>query len=132
MKFLIAVILLISANAFAVNQYGDLVTGSANSPTAGTVIVDTGSLTAIGSNHDFYDVTFVAACSLACNVEVGIYSSSDVAVATYTELVLGGTTAPVRLPHIPIVNNQKLKIKAGTLNLGTISGAIALQLMNSA
>lgn len=131
-KFILVALLMLTSNAFAtVNQYGDIITGSASVPSAGTVVVDTGSLTPIGLNHDFYNFSFITTCSLACTLEVGIFSSSDVAVSTYTQWVLAGTTVETNLPHVPIINNQKVKIKVSTLNLGTVTGVIALQLLNS-
>lgn len=130
MKYLIILSLLISANAFATNPYGDIVTGTVTIPSAGTIVAATDNMTQAGPDHDYYSVDFNVSCSLACTVEMGIYNSTGTAINTFRQLILAGDGRQVRWTKVPLPDGHKFQIKVASGNLGTISGAIDTVFVN--
>lgn len=122
------ILLFVTQNALAVNLGGDFFTsGNISSPAAGTLLVDTGGITQFGGSHDYYNFKLVASCTVACILEAGVYDSGNVAVSTYSLLVLSGSTIQNIWELIPMTNGQKFRIKVSTLNLGTVNVALWAQ-----
>lgn len=128
-KYVVFAMLLVSVNVFAAtNPYGDFVSGSSSAPSAGTVVADSGSMAQIGPDHDYYDLNFITSCSLACTLEIGIFDASGNPLSTYKTLQLAGSTISTRLPKVTVLNNQRFEVRVSTLNLGTVSAGIALDI----
>lgn len=83
----------------------------ATSPAEGQELVSSGPLTSPeATTAGYWDVTFTLRSTLVGPFVVGVYDASNVAVRTFSVLVLANSAQQVTFPMLKVENGYKLRV----------------------
>lgn len=122
-KLMVLFCLLVPTFSFADFRGGTNCSGDVAVPIAGTVLADTGALSTSATTAAYFSINIQATSSVAGNMEVGIYNTSNVKVSSFRLSLPISQTIAITLPFYSIPEGYRMKITVPTL--------IALSSMNA-